>query len=258
MTRYIRIGLVLISIVWTIVNFIITIATKAPLVNLLGLVGLVPLLTVLYQDIDWIFIKINKIRAWLSQKTVSFSVKHQIKINNFDDIQSLDKKVRAVFIKFNFKIDESKSPNRTHETIYYQIKNEQNLSFLITVSAMKLSEEQTNFILKVDYQIAYRDVKQKWEDFMHLERNIFSLYSRDEKNLSRFDISIDTSRANFNPFYRLTIRHLTNVRINKFNLVYSEDKLTVTSTLHKIQATSDSEIDIKKLIDEYVPLSKVL
>ncbi|MCT3057282.1 hypothetical protein EFN29_07480 [Leuconostoc citreum] len=204
------------------------------------------------------FIKINKVRAWFSQKTVSFTVKHQIIVDNFDDIESLDSKIQTIFKKSELVIDETKSPNPSEETMYYQVINKNKLSFFISVAASRESDELTNLILKIEYQIAYRDVKQKWEDFLMLQQKIFNLYSCDVHEKPRFEVWIKTGNTQFNPFYRLTIRHLTNVRIDNFKLTYSDDNLKVTSTLHQIYAKSDSYIAIKKMIDEYVPLSNVL
>ena len=62
---------------------------------------------------------------------------------------------------------------------------------------------------------------------------------------------------NYSPFYRLTVRHVGKVKVEQFNLNFSDDNLKVQTSLNKIYATSDNYQDIEKLIKEYIPLSKL-
>lgn len=113
-------------------------------------------------------------------------------------------------------------------------------------------------IFKADYQLAYRDVKNQWDSFLSLRNNLFSIYSREESSKERFDVTIKTDKhRKYNPFYRMTVRHLGKKEVKKFDLQFKDNDLSVKTTLNKIYGTSNNHQDIEKLIKEYIPLSRL-
>lgn len=112
--------------------------------------------------------------------------------------------------------------------------------------------------IKADYQIAYRDVKEQWYAFLKLRNELFSHYSIARNTTDRFDVTINTDKQKkFNPFYRLTVRHVGKKEDKKFSLEFKDKNLLVKTNNNKIYGTSNNYKDIEKLIKEYVALSRI-
>ena len=75
----------------------------------------------------------------------------------------------------------------------------------------------------------------------------------------RYDVTIQTTNEkNYNPFYRLTVKHVGRSEIKNFDLKFTDNNLTVTTNMNKIYGTSSNYQDIERLIKEYVPLSRLM
>ncbi|QMU86679.1 MULTISPECIES: hypothetical protein [Latilactobacillus] len=254
--KAIKVTLVLISLVWTGWNVMTAILSKT-VVNLLSLTALVPILTALYTEVDWIYIKINKFLAFHSANTVSLEPRFSRISNSTRSLEEIDQKIRSILQNENIKVYDKRSAPNNHENLYYTVLDENQLKFNLNLSKEPCKEGE-RISLKGEYQVSYRDVDKTWKEFVKLKSIIFNTFSNKEDEIPRADIMIRTNDVKFNPFYRLTVRHLDNKKIERFNLKFSEGDLEVTTSLHQIYATSKDEADIEKVISEYVPLSKIL
>lgn len=106
--------------------------------------------------------------------------------------------------------------------------------------------------------VTLRDVNKTWKEFCQLQESLFNNFARSSKSKPRYDVTIKTNTKNFNPFYRLTVRRLGKAEVQNFTLKFTDGPLTVTTSQHKIYASSGQRQDIDKLIKNYVPLSKIL
>lgn len=254
--KFFKILLILTSVIWTIYNLAIMVLAHQ-VVNFMGLLTLVPVLTALYSEIDWIYVRVNKVIALVSAKTVSFSPKFQYATNGFSGMQKMDAKIREVLDNNNYKVIDKHQQPFTEENVYLQIQSQHNLKANLSLTAQPTEDENIQLIMKVDYQVSYRDVSRCWDDFIKLKEDLFPSYARVEESVPRYDVTIATGETRFNPFYRLTIRRLGKKVIDNFTLKFREDTLMVETSLHQIYATSPEQATIKKVIDEYVPLTKV-
>ncbi|GAD41510.1 hypothetical protein Javan59_0058 [Streptococcus phage Javan59] len=250
-----KIVLIIISLIWTLVNLYQAIHSPT-VVNLTSFMGIVPIIAALYSEIDWLYINWNKFRAYLFLKTVSFTPKSSKFLKQNITLNQLEKQIRTELKMKNYSINEA-TFRKTHEDIYMDIESTRGIKNKLSVSLHPENNGQ-RLIFKADYQLAYRDVKKQWDSFLLLRDNLFSNYSREESSKERFDITIKTDKhRKYNPFYRLTVRHIGKKEIKKFDLQFKDNALLVKTTINKIYGTSNNHQDIEKLIKEYIPLSRL-
>lgn len=245
------------SIMWTIItvgkDFL-----DGGAVNFVDLVNIIPAVVVLYSEVDFIYISWNKLRAWFSANTISFSPKYQFIAEGNITILEIQSYFEEVLSQLNYKSIEKKSRENTDYDLYFVVKSKNGIKSNVEIKISSDDYEKTRIILKFDCQISYRDAKTKWEEFEKIRNFMFAKYSIIEGGKQRYEIVIQTSKTAFNPFYRLTVRHLGGERIDKFNLTFTDGDLQITSTLHQIYGVSENPESIKKMINEYIPLSKIL
>ena len=250
-----KIILIITSLLWTFMNFYQAVHSPT-VVNLTSFMGIIPIITALYSEIDWIYIHWNKCIAWIFLKTVSFTPKSSKLLKQTITLNQLEKQIRSVLKENDYSINEA-TVRKTHEDVYIDIESTKGIKNKLSISLHPESNGQ-RLIFKADYQLAYRDVKDQWDSFLSLRDNLFSIYSMEESSKERFDVTIKTDKhRKYNPFYRLTVRHLGKKEVKKFDLQFKDNDLSVKTTLNKIYGTSNNRQDIEKLIKEYIPLSRL-
>ena len=203
------------------------------------------------------YIKINKIRAYFEANTVLFSPKFQYDTDMEITLQDLEKNFRNILSRTEHTINESRSIPNTHEDLYFKVKSYQGRIFDATIN-LHQNGDLKKIILKFEYQISYRDVQNSWNEFDRIRNDFFANYSMSNSSDQRYEVIIQTDQTKFNPFYRLTVRHIGAKQIEHFSLDFTDGDLRVKSTLHQIYGVSRNSESIKKMINEYVPLSKIL
>lgn len=154
--RQIKIILIIISLIWTLVNFYQALLSHN-VMNLTGFVGIVPIIAALYSEIDWLYIHWNKFRAYIFLKTVSFTPKSSMFLKETITLNQLEKKIRSVLKGNDYSINEA-TFSKTHEDIYIDIESSRGIKNKLSISLHPESNGQ-RLIFKADYQLAYRDVK---------------------------------------------------------------------------------------------------
>lgn len=252
-TKIILLG---ISLVWTIFNFFKAV-TSPDVVNITNFVGVIPIIAGLYSEIDWIYINFNKLKAYFLLKTVNFTVKSSRYIMGNTKILEVEKVIRKILKDSSYKIDEA-SFRKTHEDLYFYITSQNNIHSKLTIN-LHPESQGNRLTIKTNYQVAYKDVTKQWKHFIELRNGLFSSFSIKYNTKERYDITIETdTMRKYNPFYRLTVRHVGKTSIKDFNLKFKDEALSVTTNMNKIYATSDKCDDIEKVLNDYVPLSRNL
>ncbi|MGF2030209.1 hypothetical protein ACQUFH_11910 [Lactococcus lactis] len=251
-----NIVLALVSLVLTIMNVVLSMR-DGKIIDLTSLVTLAPMIFTLYSELDWFYIKINKIRAYFEANTVLFSPKFQYDTDMEITLQDLEKNFRNILSRTEHTINESRSIPNTHEDLYFKVKSYQGRIFDATIN-LHQNGDLKKIILKFEYQISYRDVQNSWNEFDRIRNDFFANYSMSNSSDQRYEVIIQTDQTKFNPFYRLTVRHIGAKQIERFSLDFTDGDLRVKSTLHQIYGVSRNSESIKKMINEYVPLSKIL
>ena len=250
-----KVTLIAISLIWTIYNFWVAINSPGA-INLVNFIEIVPIITALYTEVDLIYIHWNKLRAFFFLKTVSFTAKSYKYVEDKKSITELENHVRELLSTLEYKIVEA-FVKRTHEDLYFTIESGSGVRNDLVIST-KQDSNRLCLTIKCEYQIAYRDVDQFWKSFLKIRNDFFSKFATDGNVKERYDVTINSDKnKNYSPFYRLTVRHVGKVKVEQFNLNFSDDNLKVQTSLNKIYATSDNYQDIEKLIKEYIPLSKL-
>ena len=240
--KKIKIILIITSLIWTLANFYQALLSPT-VINLTSFIGIVPIIAALYSEIDWLYIHWNKFRAYLFLKTVSFTPKSSKFLKETITLNQLEKQTRSILKENDYSINEA-TFSKTHEDIYIDIESTRGIRNKLSISLHPESNGQ-RLIFKADYQLAYRDVKKQWDSFLSLRDNLF-------------DVTIKTDKhREYNPFYRMTVRHLGKKEVKKFDLQFKDNDLSVKTTLNKIYGTSINRQDIEKLIKEYIPLSRL-
>lgn len=251
-----KIVLIITSILWTVYNFIVA-TLDHQVINLVGLTAIVPVITALYSEIDWVYIKVNKFLALFSAKTVSFSPKFQYATCDVKDTVAINSQIRGILKDNGYNVIDKHQLPITDENIYLRIQSPRGLKADLSLTASPSENETIQLIMKLDYQVSYRDVSKCWEEFTKIKEELFATYAKVANSALRYDVTVATGNTRFNPFYRLTIRRLGKKVIDNFSLSFREENLKIETSLHQIYASSPDQAKIKKVIDEYVPLTKV-
>ncbi|MEY8435053.1 hypothetical protein AALA56_04335 [Streptococcus hyointestinalis] len=251
--KYTKIILIVISLIWTSIH-IYSAITSPNVVNFTSFLGIIPIIAGLYSEIDWIYINWNKLRAYLFLKTVSFAPKSYKYIDDSIEFSDLESLVRSSLDTNDYMVEEA-YVKRTEEDLYMRISKD-GLKSDLTLNFHKKADGWL-LIFKIDYQLAYRDVNKFWKSFISIRNELFSQFAKMPNSKERYDVTIQTTKEkNYNPFYRLTVKHIGKSEIKSFNLKFTDNKLTVTTNMNKIHGTSSNYQDIEKLIKEYIPLSR--
>ncbi|OLS09582.1 hypothetical protein AUQ39_05850 [Lacticaseibacillus casei] len=256
MSKIFKVLLILVSIIWTIWS-VANAFLNSGVMNLLPLASLIPVFAALYSEVDWIYIQVNKVRSYFSAKTVSFTPKFQYAVGDEISVVQVKKNLDETLISLGQKVNTKRQQKYSEGLIHYDIVTESGLSYDLDLTVLD-QEELTLLILKVHYQVSYRDVNKTWKEFCGLQEALFDNFARSSESKPRYDVTIQTNIKNFNPFYRLTIRRLGKAEVQNFLLRFTDNQLTVTTSQHKIYASSDMRSDIDKVVKDYVPLSKIL
>lgn len=253
--KFTKIFLIATSLIWTILNFF-QVITSPTVVNLTSFMGIIPVVSALYSEVDLIYIYFNKARAYFFLKTVSFTPKSSRFIVNNITVDELEQQIYEIIKAESYTFDSS-TILKTHEDFYLEIESINGLKNKLTLNLHSENDIQ-RLTIKADYQIAYRDVKEQWYAFLKLRNELFSHCSIARNTTERFDVTINTDKQKkFNPFYRLTVRHVGKKEDKKFSLEFKDKNLLVKTNNNKIYGTSNNYKDIEKLIKEYVALSRI-
>ncbi|MEY8462467.1 hypothetical protein [Streptococcus merionis] len=250
-----KIFLIFTSIVWTVYNLVNAI-TSTQSVNLVNFLGIVPVVTSLYTEIDWLYIQWNKLRAYFFLKTVNFTAKSYKYTLEDKSISELESCIRELLSIHKYNVQEA-FIKKTHEELFFPIESNSGVSNSLVISTKEASEGKI-ITIKCEYQIAYRDVALFWKSFLRIRNDFFAKFAQAENSKERYDVTIKTDKnKKYSPFYRLTVKHVGKVKVEKFDLKFSDGDLKVITNLNKIYGTSNNYQDIEKLIKEYIPLSKL-
>lgn len=256
MSKFFKVLLILVSVIWTswsVANAFL----NSGVMNLLPLASLIPVFAALYSEVDWIYIQANKVRSYFSAKTVSFTPKFQYAVESAVSIDQVKNDLDDSLKMLRQRVNTKRQQRHSEELIQYDVITETGLSYDLDLTVQN-QEELTVLVLKVYYQVSYRDVNKTWKEFCQLQESLFNNFARSSKSKPRYDVTIKTNTKNFNPFYRLTVRRLGKAEVQNFALKFTDGQLTVTTSEHKIYGSSGQRQDIDKLVKNYVPLSKIL
>ncbi|AOT56597.1 hypothetical protein [Weissella soli] len=242
--------LIAITLIVTTYNVIHAIVNQmAP--NYLELFSLAPVLIALYNESDFIYRWVNKLKAYIKNSTVVFEP--SVRLELADEIQLLD--VEEVLISFMDKENLSKKRDIEKRESSLSIKTATSNKLRFTINA-NLVNKPTNqqLVLKFEYQIAARSVKSVWSDFKKYKDFITSKFTFNDCS---YTLGIDLNSSNLNPFYKITIKTIQPIKIKSVQIDIKNDEMTLKIQKNKIYATSSDLETLEDIVKNYIPLTNV-
>lgn len=252
--KKIKIIFLVISLIWTIFNFVM--AFYSPVSDFTKFLNIIPILIAIYYEIDIIYIFWNKILAYFFLKTIVFKATSHRHISNEVSILDIEQHITRCLVNKKYTFKQKWGFERTDDFLIMTVSDPSGIKTTIKMMLQQVNDHQL-ISFTIDNQVAYRSVRHQWDEFRSLSDDFFSNFAKVSNTNDRYDVAISTDKMKkYNPFYRLTVRHLGKTEIQKFDLKFKDKNLEVTTTMNKIYGTSSDIHDIERLIKEYIPLSQ--
>lgn len=211
--------------------------------------------TFLYNYVDYVFLRANKMFMFFNKDTVSWKSSYKFYLSPDVDFENLNN----TFLK---KLE----PNG------YQIsrltKSPISCSFLITKGGYERffrinytkSDEYAQINLAYSSSTSYKDSKKEIDKFFQ----ILDLYT---KNVIEIDVedpiilkplySASVSFEKSNPFYKLILRHTNDTKDVIFNLEFKEDNTTIKVRKNSLHVSSPEKNKIMNILENYLVFSSI-
>lgn len=253
--KRIKIILIFISIIVTIWNFYSSLKNKVVINFVSFLSSLTPLILALYAESDTVYTGWNKFKAFFSNKTVSFESSFNMKMENDEDLLSINELRKKLdrFIKENEYKNLQNGIQITDSMISIGLKTVDGLKFKL---CLYIESTEIDDCIRLDFscQQAYRDIKNSWNEF----NKIKDYLSSDIKfTPGEFRLSIDMASSKINPFYKVTLRISKPFKIKRVALKIVNEDMTLSISKNKIYVASLKKEKIDDVIKNYIPLTKV-
>lgn len=250
-TKLVTIGLILLSIVLTFINIVVSFKHKI-VINLAStFTSLIPLFIALYNEWDLVYEYGNKIKMYISNKTVKFQTEIRLQLDQEYSLDEINEKINKAFSDSNLKIKNGML--KIQELKMYNLVLEEKNKGLIINSRVDIQKEKLD--IKFIFQISARNVKEIW----NLAKNINSKISNKFVFSPTFTITLDYSSSKLNPFYRLTLKPIGDKKNYNFNLEFKENDVRIKIHNNQLYASTSEDISkLDKILKEYISLSNVI
>lgn len=215
----------------------------------------------LYSNSKNVFIFVNKILSNLKNDTVVWkgSYKFSLWSDNYffcEHVKSLKKRIEKKFTKGKIK---HLKINKTSATFKFFDKG---YSRDISLYVDKIGEDMYQIRFSYECSLSYRDSKQEIERFSELLSEVskgYSVIGSDEaEDNSQLDLySVKISFSKFNPFYRLTVKNISDVEDINFTLKFIDDETTVEIGNNTLSASAKKKEKLLSVLKNYVALSSI-
>lgn len=211
----------------------------------------------IYNNWDDAFILINKLFAWFKGDTVSWKGSFKFFTNTEFEFRDLVKEFTNDLKNYltgakitNLDIHESNATFRL-EYLGYERNIDLFLDKRIDYSQLRLKYSSTT---------SYKDSKKEHVNFLNLIE-IFSkkfvFYPNPNTKRTNPLYSVEIIFSKFNPFYRLTIKHLGTPENISFALKFKENGADVHIYNKKLEIHTEEKDTMAKILNDYVALSSI-
>lgn len=250
--HYFVLGLILITLfatIWNIFNSIF----KKEFPNFLSVTSLAPVLVALYNQNNFIYIKINKLIAYIKNDTVVFKPSVKVDLENEIDVTDVYKDIRNLLTKYNLTCKQKHITKTEYGVEISKVTTPNNLNFKITASLNDNSVNQ-QLEVKFEYQLSSRSVKNTWNEFKKYKDFIISQH---KPTRLLYSLVIDLNNSNLNPFYKITVKPLDSLKINLVDIKLNNSDINLNIQKNKIHAYSESPEILDDVVTGYIPLTNV-
>lgn len=250
-TKVVTIFLILLSIVLTFINIVVSFKHKI-VINLVStFTSLIPLFIALYNEWDLIYEYVNKIKMYILNKTVKFQTEIRLQLDQEYSLDEINEKINKALSDSNLKIKNGML--KIQELKMYNLVLEEKNKGLIINSRVDIQKEKLD--IKFIFQISARNVNEIW----NLAKNINSKISNKFVFSPTFTITLDYSSSKLNPFYRLTLKPISNKKNYIFDLGFTENDVQIKIHNNRLYASTREDITkLDKILNEYISLANVI
>lgn len=226
------------------------------------LVAIIAYSQFIYTHSKEFFILVNKMIAWFKGDTVSWSSSYKFSFHAEDsyrfqeDIEGFRNR-----LKDSFK-DAKLSRVSINENSAYM--NMDYLGYTRTLEIHLDLKEQNISQIKFFYKcsLSYKDSKSEIKRFSEvldlISKNHKVISSDSANHPSQLELySIKMSFSRFNPFYKLSVKNISNIKDVRFRLTFVEDDTTIKITNNSLSAISKNKNNLFNVLKDYVALSNI-
>lgn len=224
-------------------------------INFLNLISLAPVLLTLYNNSDFLYLKVNKFLFYFRNKTINFEPEIKFIVDEGSGKLSDVEKCVDIYLdenKFSFM---QNGVTKTDFTIDKSIISENQLISKITISVGNNGiRDRDYFKVKWNFQISFRDLKNNWKNFKNLRECLLKKFNSYSVVNS---VLIKTSESNTSLFYKLTIKKFDNLIVKSANLEVNNDEITINIGKNSLYAHSEKIDEIEDVVKNFIPLTNV-
>lgn len=205
------------------------------------------------------FLYWRKFCTWLINDTVGWSFKYQADGYSEHDLVNLRKNVKAILRSSGRIKSIQSSVNSTIETIVFNTNGGLETKYTITWD----ERDQDKFFVTLgqNAQSGYRTLNSFWGQFEQLKGKSFrNIAEQNDSELEKYDNHSSYHlrlKLEKNPFYRLTLRSYDKPTNLDFRLNFKENEASITVSNNELVVTSPDKLDVKKILKNYITLSRV-
>lgn len=240
------------SLVMTIINIYNAVVNSLS-VNWLSLTSLAPIFIALYELSDFLYVSVNKFKAWLINKTVNFKVSFAIYTDE-SDYKAINNNFYSAMKESQLGFDNGSNRNIEPDYTEMKLKTKNGLNIKTTVSIGNDDTYESVITITFDFQISNRSLEENWKLFKEFKD---SFMGKTNTLRQRYDLCINMEESGFNPFYRLTLKSVDAKDIENVNLSFKEKNTNVKIYKNKIFASSKKCSDLDNILKKYIPLTRV-
>lgn len=223
------------------------------IINFLNLISLAPVLLTLYNNSDFLYLKVNKFLFYFRNKTINFEPEIKFIVDEgLGKLSDVEKNVDIYLDENRFSLMQN-GVTKTDCTIDKSIISENQLISKITISVGN-DGIHDYFKVKWNFQISFRDLSNNWKNFKNLRECLLKKFNSDSVVNS---VLIKTSESNTSLFYKLTIKKFDNLIVKSADLEVNNDEITINIGKNSLYAHSEKIDEIEDVVKNFIPLTNV-
>ncbi|HFD1744218.1 TPA: hypothetical protein QFP15_000806 [Enterococcus faecium] len=216
----------------------------------------------IYSNSKDVFIFVNRLLARVKQETVVWkaSYKFSFKLNSeysfSEDIRGFIKRINKQFPDGKIERLKINDQSATFKFMYEGYPRE------LSVYADSSESDLVRLTLNYECSLSYKDSKKEIDRFSWFLSEVSKgheiIGTDTAEHNSQLEIySVKISFSKFNPFYRLTVKNVSDVKDIKFCLSFTEGKTTIKTNRNTLKVSSKDKDELLSVLKNYVALASI-
>ncbi|HDP1318803.1 MULTISPECIES: hypothetical protein [Enterococcus] len=216
----------------------------------------------IYSNSKDFFIFVNKLLAWIKHETVvwtasyKFSFRSNSEYSFGDDVQGFKNRITTKFPEAKVQHLKINDESASFKFNYAGYPRE------ITIHVDHKEADLFQIRLTYECSLSYKDSKKEIDRFSYflseISKNHEVIGTDTAEQKSQLEVySVKISFTKFNPFYRLTVKNVSDVKDIKFNLSFTEGESTIKTNKNTLNVSSRDKNELLSVLENYIALASI-